>query len=396
MTADASRDILPEPPDDLKTLSRTLSGLLRERIRQNGPMPFSEYMEAALYEPGLGYYSAGLQKLGPGGDFTTAPELGELFGACVARQIEQVTSELGQVSILEVGAGSGRLAAVLLRRLANGKAGANIQYRILERSAHLRQVQAETLASEAPQLAGQVSWLEQPPEEAWNGVIVANEVVDALPVERFCKHEGQLLQMNVMADGEAFDWLPGPPRSILSETLRQRLGQAFEDLPEGYCSEINLTLAPWLEGLTSRLEKGCVLLIDYGYPRQDYYHPQRREGSLICHYRHQAVDAPFRWPGLQDITAFVDFTALAEAGHACGLDCAGFTSQAMFLLGAGLDDELAGLAGLPVDDQMRLAAEARQLTMPGEMGEKFKAMALTRGLDMPLRGFEALDQRHRL
>lgn len=395
MTA-PDRAILPEPPDELKQLSRELSARLRERIRTHGPMPFSEYMEAALYEPGLGYYSAGLQKLGAGGDFVTAPEMGGLFGACVGRQVQQVCADLGRSSVLEVGAGSGRLAADLLKQLANGPDADRLEYRILERSGHLRQVQRETIAREAPAQLDRVQWLDRPPQQPWRGVIIANEVADALPVERFCKTDGDLAQLNVIADGDTFDWLPGPPRTTLAEAVEHRLGAGFDDLPNGYCSEINLSLDAWLEGLTENLERGCALLIDYGYPRHEYYHPMRRQGTLICHYRHQAVDAPFRWPGLQDITAFVDFTALAEAGAKCGLECAGYTSQAMFLLGSGLDEAMADLVERPIDEQMKRAAEARQLTLPGEMGEKFKAMALTRDLDLSLRGFADFDQRHRL
>jgi SAM-dependent MidA family methyltransferase len=396
MTANASRDILPEPPEDLKHLSGQLAAILRERIRERGPLPFSEYMEAALYQPGLGYYSAGLQKFGAGGDFVTAPELGTLFAACLARQIRDIFNALGRRSILEVGAGSGGLAAALLLRLSQDAAGPPLQYRILERSAHLRQVQRETIAAEAPDMLAHVSWLDQPPEQGWAGVMLANEVVDALPVERFAKSGDGLHQLNVIADGDAFDWQPGPPRTALAEAVHDRLGDTFAHLPDGYCSEINLALDAWLSGLTAMLERGCALLIDYGYPRRDYYLPQRRRGTLICHYRHRAIDDPFRWPGLQDITAFVDFTALAEAGLKCGLECSGYTSQAMFLLGSGLDEELASMANLSPDEQLRLGAEARQLAMPSEMGEKFQVMALSRGLDLPLRGFQPLDLRHRL
>jgi SAM-dependent MidA family methyltransferase len=392
----ADRDILPEPPDELKRLSHELAGRIRERIRDHGPMPFSDYMEAALYEPGLGYYSAGLQKFGPGGDFVTAPELGTLFGSCLGRQVEQVCEHLGNYSVLEIGAGSGRLAALVLERLAARAGAGSIEYRILERSAHLRQVQRETIEQAAPRLIDRVSWLDAPPKAEWAGVIVANEVADALPVERFCKSGGELVQLNVVADGESFDWFPGPPRAALAEAVAERLANIFPGLPEDYCSEINLSLGAWLCGLTESLRRGCMLLIDYGYPRETFYHPQRRQGTLICHYRHRAVDAPFRWPGLQDLTAFVEFTAVAEEGAACGLDCSGYTSQAMFLLGSGLDEEMADMAERPVEEQMRLAAEARQLTLPTEMGEKFQVMALTRDLDLPLRGFDDFDQRHRL
>lgn len=396
MTAATSRAILPEPPDDLKRLSDRLSAVIRERIRDSGPMPFSAYMEAALYEPGLGYYSAGLRKFGAGGDFVTAPELGSLFATCLSRQTVEICAQVDSWVVLEIGAGSGRLASGLLERLAEAAGAGQLRYLILERSAHLRQVQRETIAEHAPDLLGCVEWLDQPPGDAWRGVVLANEVVDALPVERFCKQAGELQQLNVIAGETGFDWMPGPPRAALAEAVEQRLGSAFDALPEGYCSEVNLALPAWLDSVTGKLQQGVALLIDYGYPRHEYYLPQRRTGTLICHYRQRAVDAPFRWPGLQDISAFVDFTALAEAGDHCGLACSGYTTQGMFLLGAGLDEEMADLTERPAAEQLRIGAEARQLTLPGEMGEKFQVMALNRGFDAPLRGFALLDLRHRL
>jgi len=391
MTADASRAILPEPPDDLKRHSQTLSALIREQIRQHGPMPFAEYMEMALYQPGLGYYSAGLKKFGAGGDFVTAPELGGLFGACLSHQVAEVFEAAGACDLLEIGAGSGRLAGQLLQHLWRP----GLRYRILDRSAHLRQVQAETIAAMAPDALDCVEWLDTPPTETWRGVIIANEVIDALPVERFRVSNGTVEQLYVVARGDSFDWQPGPAHSALRDAIGARLG-GVNDLPEGFHSEMCLSLEPWLAAVTASLERGCALFVDYGYPRREYYHPQRRSGTLICHYRHRAVDAPFRWPGLQDITAFVDFTALAEAGLACGLQVLGYTSQAMFLLGSGLDQEMAQLVDLPPERQLQLGAEARQLTLPGEMGEKFQVMALGRGLDLPLRGFALMDLVHRL
>lgn len=396
MTAIPDRAILPEPPEELKHLSGQLAARIRERIRERGPMPFGAYMEAALYEPGLGYYSAGLRKFGPGGDFVTAPELGELFGRCLARQLAEVCEPFDRCSILEVGAGSGRLAVQLLRELHRLCPDREVEYRILERSGHLRAVQRETLDAELPQHAGGVRWLDRPPQAPWQGVIVGNEVVDALPVERFTLAGGALQQLNVIATEAGFDWLPGPARTALQEAVDERLGEHVHALGEGYRSELCLGLDAWLAGLTANLERGCALLIDYGHPRREYYHPSRRRGTMICHYRHRVVEDPFRWPGLQDITAFVDFTALAEAGAACGLDCAGYASQAMFLLGCGLDEELADLPSRPAGEQLGLAAQARQLTLPSEMGEKFQAMALTRGRDAPLRGFALQDLRHRL
>jgi SAM-dependent MidA family methyltransferase len=393
MSASGFRAILPEPPGELKRLSERLCGRIRARIDAAGPIPFSEYMEMALYEPGLGYYSAGLRKFGTGGDFVTAPELGNAFAGCLARQVAEVADGLDGYSILEIGAGNGSLAAGLLERL--GDEGPS-RYLILERSAHLRQVQKETLENRVPSRLGGVAWLDSPPEAPWRGVIIANEVLDALPVERFRIAQAGLQQMRVAWDGTGFAWAPVAAPGALRSAVDHALGPRLEALPGGYCSEINPRLEPWLDSVTRSLARGCALFVDYGYVRREYYLPERRSGTLICHYRHRAIEDPFRWPGLQDISAFVDFTALAEAGHSLGLDCAGYTNQAMFLFGCGLEDEWRAADNLPELDRLRRSSEVRELTLPGAMGERFQVMALARGLDRPLRGFSLLDLRHRL
>ena len=393
MPARESRAILPEPPDELKRLSDRLSGRIRARIAAEGPLPFSEYMEMALYEPGLGYYSAGLQKFGAGGDFVTAPELGNVFADCLAHQLAELAEQLGHRSILEIGAGNGSLAARVLNAL--GVAGPD-SYRILERSAHLRRVQKETLEALAPAHVARVAWLDVPPAEPWRGVILANEVLDALPVDCFRTGEQGLQRMCVTDTGAGFGWTTAELPEHLASAVHHALGERLVQLPEGYQSEINPHLGSWLGTVTESLERGCALFIDYGYPRREYYLPERRSGTLICHYRHRALDDPFRWPGLQDISAFVDFTALAEAGQALGLDCAGYTNQAMFLFGCGLEDIWAQAGDLPEIERLRLSTEVCELTLPGAMGEKFQVMALARGLSEPLRGFSMLDLRHRL
>jgi SAM-dependent MidA family methyltransferase len=393
MLANDSRSILPEPSGELKQLSGRLSERIRARIEEEGPLPFSTYMEMALYEPGLGYYSAGLRKFGVGGDFVTAPELGTVFADCLARQVEELGDRLGDYLILEIGAGNGSLAADLLQALA---AAGPERYFILERSAHLRQVQRETLERQAPGLLACVGWLDAPPAEPWQGLVIANEVIDALPVERFHVSREGLQQMLVKASGMDFDWATGPPPQALSAAIESTLGEKLGHLPEGYSSEINPRLGPWLESVTCNLERGCALFMDYGYPRGEYYLPERRTGTLVCHYRHRAVEDPFRWPGLQDLSAFVDFTALAEAGRDLGLDCAGYTSQAMFLFGCGLEGLLQDAARLPDRERLQFTSEVRELTLPGAMGEKFQVMALARGLDQPMRGFMQLDLRYRL
>jgi SAM-dependent MidA family methyltransferase len=385
-----SRVSLPEPPDDLKRLSETLSAIIREEIRERGQIPFSRFMELALYQPGLGYYSAGLHKLGAGGDFVTAPELGSLFAACLARQIEQLAQRLGDYDILEIGAGSGHLAADILRSLPAGLLPR--RYMILDRSADLRQVQGEHLKSMPPELAQRVLWLDRPPDEPWRGMLLANEVIDALTVECFRIKGSAIEQMCVAETEHGFKWMSRPARGELADALAT-LGV---DFPAAYRSEINLQLAPWLKAMTSSLQQGLALFIDYGYPRREYYLDQRKEGTLICHYQHRAHDDVFFWPGLQDITAFVDFTLLAEASDSCGMQVEGYTSQAMFLLGCGLDQVLTTQTAQSTDGGMALNAQARQLTLPGMMGERFQVMGLSRELELDAIGFSLLDLRHRL
>lgn len=357
-------------------------------------MPFSTWMERVLYEPGLGYYSAGLHKLGADGDFVTAPELGPVFAQCLARQVGEIAGELGDYEILELGAGSGRLAADLLQQL--DEASRPERYRILERSADLRRVQQQTLTEALPDWAGRIEWLETPPADEWTGVLLANEVLDALPVERFRLGADGIEQLCVGLDGGRFQWASQPAPDTLDQAVRHALGDSLGALPKGYASEICPMLAPWLDEVSRNLKRGCALFIDYGYPRESYYAPERRDGTLICHYRHRGHDDPFFWPGLQDLSAFVDFTALAEAGDAAGLDCLGYTSQAMFLLGCGLDEVLARGMQLPQRQRLAFAAQVRELTLPSAMGEKFQAMALGRGLDFDLRGFATQDVRHQL
>jgi len=385
-----SRTILPEPPEELKRLSLALCEKIHLEIQAHGFIPFSRYMEMALYEPGLGYYSAGLLKLGADGDFTTAPELGSLFAACLARQVEEIGAALGPYDILELGAGTGSLAADLLAALPSAMQPR--RYLILERSADLRARQQHLIAERVPGWQDQVKWLSQPLREPWQGIVLANEVLDALAVERFRLGTAGIEQVCVGTCPDGFDWRFRRAPDELYTAVRH-LDLKY---PPVYTSELNIFLSPWLETVTAGLKKGLALLIDYGHPRSEYYLPQRSEGTLICNYRHLAHDDVFFWPGLQDISAFVDFTAVAEAGAHCGLDVAGYTSQSMFLLGCGLDRILPKRIAESTDRGLRVNAEARQLTMPGNMGERFQVMALARGLDIPLRGFSLRDLRHRL
>lgn len=398
MCSATSKDILPEPPEELKSLSAELAGRIHERIDQNGPIPFSEYMEMALYEPGLGYYSAGLHKFGEGGDFVTAPQLGNVFARCLAKQVEQVAATLDQYEIIEAGAGSGILAADLLKALQGNHPPS--RYLILERSAYLRQVQKETLQQHVPEWMDRICWLDTPPEESWQGIFLANEVLDALTVERFCVGSHGTSQMQVASGPAGFEWHKATCPDKLNKKI-QTLLSSLEHYPAtGYCSEINTSLPAWLQTVTSSLQQGLALFIDYGYTRQDYYRPQRSDGTLICHYQHRAHDDPFKWPGLTDISASVDFTALAEAADICELEVSGYTTQAMFLMASGLDEVLAEVGSLPDKERINMNNQVLRLTLPGEMGERFQVMALSRGLEEELCddliGFSLSDLCHRL
>jgi SAM-dependent MidA family methyltransferase len=368
---------------------------LAEQIAAAGGwLSFERFMDAALYAPGLGYYSAGARKLGGGGDFTTAPEVSRLFGACVARQCAEVLGELGAGSILEIGAGSGRLAAEVLTRLEDlGQLPA--QYWILEISADLRERQRRHIERHLPRLLGRVHWLDSPPQEPFDGIILANEVLDALPVARFRWRSGGVEELGVVIGDGRLDWAARAAGEVLAETCR-RLSNAAGAWSDGYTSEYCPRLIAWTHGVTRSLRNGAALWFDYGLPRAQYYLPERHEGTLLCHFRHRTNEDPLLHAGLQDITAWVDFTLLAEACDASGFNVSGFTTQSFFLAGLRIDQEMQRIAGNDVNQFARLANQARQLMLPGEMGERFKAMAWLRGLDLPLSGFALQDLRHTL
>jgi SAM-dependent MidA family methyltransferase len=377
--------------------SRAVGELIGERIRAAGGwIPFEQFMELALYAPGLGYYSAGSVKLGPGGDFVTAPEVSDLFSRCVARQCAQVLS--GEGEILELGAGSGRMAAVILQSLAAaGRLPA--RYAILEVSADLAQRQRERLARLPREIRDRVVWLDRLPEQPIDGVILANEVLDALPCRRLTLRGGAVRELGVAvaessSGAVAFVEHEAAPDEALAGAWAALLAELPEPLPEGYTSEICLRVAPWLAGLAACLDRGLILMLDYGLPRAHYYHPQRTAGTLRCHFKQRVHDDPYSNIGVQDITAWVDFTRVAEAAVACGLDVRGFCTQAAFLLGTGVEHLLAEETGAV--EHARLAGEARRLLLPGEMGEAFKAIALARECDDPLDGFALQDLRHSL
>lgn len=391
MTQSPSALKLPTPPPQLAAISQRLGARLLSLIEQHGPVPFERYMAMALYEPGLGYYVNGLHKFGAAGDFVTAPEQGQLFALALARQIDAIAAELGPgYTLLEPGAGSGVLARELLQSLSPPPA----RYLILEPSAALREIQQETLSRLPDNLAQRVEWIAAPPDEPFDGLIVANEVLDALPVALFTISASGLMERCVDVIDDRLGWIDQPPRPRLIRAvaqLEQHLGRALEP---GYQSEICLDLGGWLDTVTRPLRRGAVLLIDYGYPRAEYYLPERAAGTLVCHYRHRAHFDPFVWPGLTDLSAFVDFSAVAAAGTACGLNVAGFTTQADFLLAMRAYEAIE--AAPDELTRLRLAGEFKRLVMPGEMGEKFKLIGLTRELMRPLSGLSAVDQRGRL
>lgn len=385
---------LPEPDADELAHSRELAALIRNEIAANGPMPFSRYMMLCLYAPGLGYYSAGRTKFGAAGDFVTAPELGPLYARTLAGAFAPALREIGSdADFLELGGGSGAFAIDALREFAAQDALPR-RYLILEPSADLRARQRERIVRELPQdVAARVAWIDRPPEESWQGVLFANEVVDALPTTRFTLRDGEVFEEHIDIDGENFVRVDRPADALIAGAVRhveRALGRTFED---GYRSEILPQLPYWLQAIAATLERGAMLFVDYGYPRAEFYLPERRDGTLVCHYRHRAHADPLLWPGLTDITAFVDFTALAESGTGAGFDFVGYAPQGQFLLASGLldlahaDDEI---------ERVHRTAEVKRLTLPGEMGERFQAIAFARGVDGVLAGLRMFDLSRRL
>jgi len=368
---------------------------LRAAIEQAGGwIGFARYMQIVLYEPGLGYYSAGARKLGAAGDFITAPEVAPLFSRCLAVQCAEVLRTLGGGDLLELGAGSGVMAAALLGELERRDALPH-RYYILDVSADLRHRQRETLAAAVPRLVGRVEWLDRLPD-ALEGVVVANEVLDALPVDRFVMRGGAARALGVAWQEGGPVWSEAPATERLAAAVAQVQRESRVDWPDGYVSEVNLDLGEWLATVAGALARGVMLFVDYGLPRREYYAAERSSGTLLCHFRHRFHDDPFARPGLEDITAWVDFTAVADAGQAAGLAVAGYTTQAHFLMGSGIGELVADVTGLDAVGRVNLSRQAMLLTLPGEMGERFKALALTRGYDAPLGGFAVRDLRHTL
>ena len=382
---------LPPLTPDEAAHSRRLSHRIWEEIDKcGGWLSFERFMEMALYEPGLGYYSAGATKLGAGGDFVTAPEISSLFSRCLATQCSEILRQVSGGSILELGAGSGVMAADLLNELA-AQGALPERYLILEVSADLRERQLAMIRERAAEHEARVDWLDRLPEE-FRGVMLANEVLDALPVQRFRVRGDQLNALGVTWQLGQLDWSETHAAPELEAAVRRIEANSGERLPDGYTSEINTRLAPWIAGIGAALREGVALFIDYGLPQRQYYRSDRREGTLLCHFRHRFHDDPLINVGVQDIGAWVDFTAVAEAASAAGLTVAGFATQAHFLIGNGLEQLLAPAeVGHELASRVQLARQAMLLTLPGEMGERFKVIGLSRGFEPPLRGFSVRD-----
>ncbi len=385
---------LPALSPDEELHSRRVAEAIRAAIEAAGGwIPFSSFMRLALYAPGLGYYSAGARKFGADGDFVTAPELTPLFARCLAAQVAEVLARTGGGDVLEVGAGSGRLAADLLAALEARRAAPD-RYRILEVSGELRERQRATLAARVPGLLPRVEWLDAPPGDAWRGVLVANEVLDALPVERF-RWTGEAFEtLGVVAARDGFAFAARPAPAGLAARLAALAGAG--PWPAGFESETCPMLPAWIATLATGLAQGVMLFVDYGLPRAQYYHPSRAGGTLAGFFRHRRVEDVLARPGLQDITAWVDFTAVAEAAAPAGLELAGFATQAHFLLATGLAEELARGGEAPGMATLAERQAAQMLLLPGEMGERFKVMALARGVAGPLAGFGFRDLSDRL
>lgn len=386
---------LPAPDEESLAHSERVAEHIREAIEQaGGSIGFGRFMHLALYAPGLGYYGAGARKFGESGDFTTAPEASPLFGRVLARQCAPVLRDLRHPEVLELGAGSGALAVQMLTALSEHGVAPS-RYSILEVSPDLQERQEEAIARHGAGLLSRVTWLQALPER-FSGLVIANEVADALPVERFRKSGDAILQYRVVSDGPGFAWREVEAPDFLDAAVRHIEESLGAPLPDGYVSEVSTGLPAWIAGIGASLDSGLALLFDYGLRRHEYYAPDRSGGWLRCHFRHRVHDDPLIHPGIQDLSAWVDFTAIAESAAAAGLDVAGYTTQAEFLLHGGLDRELPDFQRLSTDSQLELSRQVRMLTLPGEMGEHFKCIALARDCGRLPAAIERADKAHTL
>ena len=386
---------LPVPDAASAAHSARVADYIRQRIiAAGGSISFAEYMQHALYAPGLGYYAAGTAKFGATGDFVTAPEVSSVFGRVVARQCAEVFAEVEQAAVLELGAGSGKLAVDLLRALAELHALPK-RYAILEVSADLRERQERFLKSEIPEHLDRCIWVDGLPEEH-RGIIIANEVLDALPVERFVRRADGVGQLCVSIEADEFIFVERPAPEILANSVALVEEELGHVLPIGFVSDISLGAPGWVADIAGALRHGVAFLIDYGVSRREYYAAERSAGWLRCHFRHHAHDDPLILPGIQDLTAWVDFSSVAGAAVEHGLEVAGYVTQAQFLLGGGLDREFENFSELPLDAQLKLSGQVKLLTLPQEMGENFKCLGLSRGMAFTPSAFGFADRTQRL
>jgi len=386
---------LPTPSPEALAHSETVCIHVAEHIQAAGGwICFAEYMSLVLYAPGLGYYSAGAHKFGEAGDFVTAPVISPVFSQCLAGQCAEVLNALGGGTILEPGAGTGIMAADMLLELERLQALPD-EYLILEPGADLRERQLQTIMQRVPHLRERVRWLDSAPAEAFRGVVVANEVLDALPVQRFVLRGEDTHELGVALAGTQLVARSRPAGTALSAAIENiRCLPGFSPA-DGYESEICMQLPAWIQTVAEWLNEGVALFLDYGFPRHEYYFSERSSGTLRCYYRHRAHENPFVWPGLQDITAWVDFSFLAETAMAAGFVLTGYTTQANFLLASGIDERVSAHTG-GQRAQVELASGLRQLLLPGEMGESVKVMALSRGGAAAPSGMYGRDMRSRL
>lgn len=380
---------LPIPNAEAQAQSRQLAALIQAKIEQSaGWLSFADFMQMALYTTDLGYYSGGAKKFGIGGDFVTAPEISPLFAQTLARQVAQVLA-VTNGDVLELGAGTGKLAADLL--LALHVAGhAPRQYCILEVSAYLRQIQKETLQkSLSPELFKRVVWLEALPQN-FVGVMLGNEVLDAIPVHLVHKTGGVLYERGVAYAGD-FVW-----QDRLLETGDLLDIAAKLNLPDEYLTEVCPAASGLITSLAHALQRGVIIMLDYGFSAREYYHPQRNLGTLMCHYQHYSHSEPLIYVGLQDITAHVDFTSIAHAGVSQGLELSGFCTQAQFLMNCGILELMSQVSAHDMANYAPLAAAAQKLLSPAEMGDLFKVIAFSKKIEEPLLGFCKGDKTHTL
>lgn len=396
-------DTFPEPSLEVKAHSQTLKRRIQEDIRNNGgKITFSDFMNHALYAPGLGYYSAGLKKFGREGDFITAPEISPLFSQCVALQCIHIMKQMAVNTILEVGAGSGIMAIEFMLEMER-QSELPEQYLILELSADLRDRQQRAIKARIPHLFDRFNWLDQLPEKPFSGIVLANELLDAMPVHLLKLQQENTYERFVSLDEkDDFIWQDDTPVNsrLLDAAKAIRHTQSpllhLVDNPEkDYITEINLQAVDWVRSIADRLENGAILLVDYGYTAREYYHPQRTMGTLMCHYQHHRHDDPFYLPGMQDITAHVDFSAIAQAATDSHLHVCGFTTQAHFLMAGGMVDLTKDLDPNDVAHFANVAREIKLLTLPEEMGELFKVILLAtdKTLSLPAFGFQDFRQR---